>query len=224
MNGSGRATRGGDVFRTGRFLAQGFLYNSVRRATRAEGPHGCVTHRTHGATTKQNRNHRRSRVAELPQATTKLLPNCYHTALGRYGAVDQDNWTLKILVYASRAVQFHPHGVNPISSGPPHVRPMWALSTCGEPDEIKKNTQPKNITLFSTEKFYALFGDLGPSSSRPCSSSSTRTPSPRRRTWGRRRATRPGTRHSSTASLSAWTTPSCERPRGRGEQDEGIIF
>ena len=23
---------------------------------------------------------------------------------------------------------------------------MWALSTCGEPDEIKKNTHPKNIT------------------------------------------------------------------------------
>ena len=28
----------------------------------------------------------------------------------------------------------------------PHVRPMWALSTCGEPNEIKKNTHPKNIT------------------------------------------------------------------------------
>ena len=25
---------------------------------------------------------------------------------------------------------------------------MWALSTCGEPDEIKKNTHPKNIALF----------------------------------------------------------------------------
>ena len=37
-----------------------------------------------------------------------------------------------------------PMGVNPISSGSPHVRPMGR--TCGEPDEIKKNTHPKNIT------------------------------------------------------------------------------
>ena len=36
--------------------------------------------------------------------------------------------------------------VNSILSGSPHVRPMWALSTCGEPDEIKKNTHPKYIT------------------------------------------------------------------------------
>ena len=31
-------------------------------------------------------------------------------------------------------------GVNPISSGSPHVRQM--VRTCGEPDEIKKNTYP----------------------------------------------------------------------------------
>ena len=36
--------------------------------------------------------------------------------------------------------------VNPISSGPPHVRPMGVHRTCGEPDEIKKNAHPKNIT------------------------------------------------------------------------------
>ena len=47
-------------------------------------------------------------------------------------------------LYASRAVQFHPMAVNPISSGSPHVRPMGR--TCGEPDEIKKNTHPKYIT------------------------------------------------------------------------------
>ena len=46
---------------------------------------------------------------------------------------------------------FTPMGVNPIPSGPPHVRPMWALSTCGEPDEIKENALPENIT--------ALVGD-----------------------------------------------------------------
>ena len=35
-------------------------------------------------------------------------------------------------------------GVNPISSGPPHVHPTGR--TCGEPDEIKKNTHPKYVT------------------------------------------------------------------------------
>ena len=38
-------------------------------------------------------------------------------------------------------------GVNSISFGPPHVRPLGY--TCGEPNEIKKNTHPKNICLFS---------------------------------------------------------------------------
>ena len=37
-----------------------------------------------------------------------------------------------------------PWGVNSISSGSPRVRPMGR--TCGEPDEIKKNTHPKYIT------------------------------------------------------------------------------
>ena len=41
-------------------------------------------------------------------------------------------------------------GVNSISSGSLHVRPMWALSTCGKPKEImikiKKDTHPKNVT------------------------------------------------------------------------------
>ena len=41
---------------------------------------------------------------------------------------------------------FTPMGVNSISFGSPHVGPIWALSTCGEPDEIKKNTHPKNTT------------------------------------------------------------------------------
>ena len=39
---------------------------------------------------------------------------------------------------------FTPMGVNSISSGSPRVRPMGR--TCGEPDEIKKNTHPKNFT------------------------------------------------------------------------------
>ena len=44
---------------------------------------------------------------------------------------------------ASRLIS-PPWRVNSISSGSPHVRPMGR--TCGEPDEIKKNTHPKNIT------------------------------------------------------------------------------
>ena len=49
--------------------------------------------------------------------------------------------------YAPRAVQFHPHGgVNPISSGSPHVRCTPMGRTCGKPDEIKKTTHPKWFT------------------------------------------------------------------------------
>ena len=43
-------------------------------------------------------------------------------------------------------VNYTPMGVNSISSGSPHVRPMGR--TCGEPDEIKRNTHPKRITAF----------------------------------------------------------------------------
>ena len=52
-----------------------------------------------------------------------------------------------------------PMAVNSISSDSPHVRPMWAaLSTCGEPDEIKKNTgyPPRQmLPLFSVVKYPA---------------------------------------------------------------------
>ena len=39
-------------------------------------------------------------------------------------------------------------GANSISFGSPHVRctPMGRTDTCGDPNEIKKNTHPKNIT------------------------------------------------------------------------------
>ena len=47
-----------------------------------------------------------------------------------------------------------PMAVNSISPGPPHVRcaPMWALSTCGEPDEIKKNTHPRHTAALVREQ------------------------------------------------------------------------
>ena len=53
---------------------------------------------------------------------------------------------------ANELFNFNPMGVNSISSGSPHVRPMWALSTCGEPGEIKKSTHPKNITALFREQ------------------------------------------------------------------------
>ena len=65
-----------------------------------------------------------------------------------------------------------PVGVNSISSGSPHVRPMGVHRACGEPDEIKKNTHPKNIpavlraqeiiadhTYFELGMFYFLSSD-----------------------------------------------------------------
>ena len=51
---------------------------------------------------------------------------------------------------------FTPMGVNPISPGSPHVRPMGVHRTCGGPDEIKKNTHPKNITALFRDRSGAL--------------------------------------------------------------------
>ena len=45
---------------------------------------------------------------------------------------------------------FTPMAVNSVSSGSPHVRPMGR--TCGEPDEIKKNTHPKFFTALFRER------------------------------------------------------------------------
>ena len=47
-----------------------------------------------------------------------------------------------------------PWRVNSISSGSPHVRPMGR--TCGEPDEIKKNTRPKNIATLFRDRVLAV--------------------------------------------------------------------
>ena len=43
-----------------------------------------------------------------------------------------------------------PMAVNSISLGSPHVRPMGR--TCAGPNEIKKNTHPKNITTLFREQ------------------------------------------------------------------------
>jgi len=53
-------------------------------------------------------------------------------------------WMVQVRVWPGTRREpftFTPMGVNPISSGSPPVRPMGR--TCGEPDEIKKNTHPK---------------------------------------------------------------------------------
>ena len=47
---------------------------------------------------------------------------------------------------------FTPMGVNPISSGSPHVRCTPMGRTCGEPDEIKKNTHPEYFTALFREQ------------------------------------------------------------------------
>ena len=49
--------------------------------------------------------------------------------------------------------------VNSISSGSPHVRPMGR--TCGEPDEIKKNTHPKLFTALFRERTSGLLLVVG---------------------------------------------------------------
>ena len=45
-----------------------------------------------------------------------------------------------------------PVGVNLISSGSPHGRCTPMGRTCGEPDEIKKNTHPEYVTALSREQ------------------------------------------------------------------------
>ena len=61
--------------------------------------------------------------------------------------------------YAPRAVQLHPDGGQFDFVWPPartmHT-PMWALSTCGESDEIKKNTHPTYITAAFREQVLEL--------------------------------------------------------------------
>ena len=65
-----------------------------------------------------------------------------------------------------------PMAVNPISSGSPHVRPTGVHRTCGEPDEIKKNTHPKNIpALFF---FSCVWQDLVDACLQRCCANSSR--------------------------------------------------
>ena len=64
-------------------------------------------------------------------------------------------WVFAVYAPTSRSVSPQPQrGVNSISFGwfgSPRVRctPMWSLSTCGArpPNEIKKNTHPKEFTF-----------------------------------------------------------------------------
>ena len=55
---------------------------------------------------------------------------------------------------------FTPMGVNPISPGSPHVRPTGVHRTCEAPDEIKKNTHPKNITALFRDHGQAVRGSV----------------------------------------------------------------
>ena len=58
-------------------------------------------------------------------------------------------------LYVGRSIP-PPWGVNPISSGSPHARPMGVHCTCGEPDEIKKNTHRENVTALFREQLRGL--------------------------------------------------------------------
>ena len=55
---------------------------------------------------------------------------------------------------------FTPMGVNSISSGSPRVRRMGGHRTCGEPNEMKKNTHSKNSTaLLGVRRHIGSRGD-----------------------------------------------------------------
>ena len=84
--------------------------------------------------------------------TRKILPlsAVLRPALGE--ATDLFSTTCITTVGEATQFSFTPMAVNPISLGSPHVRPMGVHCTCGEPDEIKKNTHPKNIAALVREQ------------------------------------------------------------------------
>ena len=137
-----------------------------------------------------------------------------------------------LCIYGTRREPFNftPMAVNPISSGSPHVRPTGR--TCGESDEIKKNTHPKHVT--------ALFGEQVSSSSRtPTRRRLVRPPAPsprpppqarspprrtrrrrsspesRRRLIWRRRTSRLSARRTSRAPTASGSTKSAGRCSAR---------
>ena len=69
----------------------------------------------------------------------------------RYSSPLLDSSTLAL---QREPFNFTPMAVNSISSGSPHVRPKGR--TCGEPDEIKKNTHPKIFTALFRERTWRI--------------------------------------------------------------------
>ena len=67
-------------------------------------------------------------------------------------------------MYATRAVQFHPRGsqfdIVWLPARTPHggERHTGVIRTCGEPDEIKKNTHPEDITPLARAQVFILVG------------------------------------------------------------------
>ena len=66
-------------------------------------------------------------------------------AMGQFGVSPAD--VVEGVSVPSRSIP-PPMGVNSISSGSPHIlrAHMGVRRTCGEPDELKKNTHPNNVT------------------------------------------------------------------------------
>ena len=108
-------------------LSGGHFLGFVRRSgtTRAEGPHVGPQHV------------RRAKQVEL----TAAQGSWYLSFVSRY---ELSVWAR---TNGTRREPFNstPMAVNSVSSGSPHVRPVGR--TCGEPDEIKKNTHPKILPL-----------------------------------------------------------------------------
>ena len=74
-----------------------------------------------------------------------------------------------LLAHCTRREPFisTPMGVDSISFGPPHVHPTGR--TCGEPNEIKKNTHPENVTALFLEQAPAPLWRLSSNPRRLCS-------------------------------------------------------
>ena len=95
------------------------------------------------------------RTCGEPNETRKNAhPKNIPTFFLRDQALEKNTHLVELKIDGTRREPFNstPMAANSISSGSPHVRCTPMGRTCGEPDEIKKNTHPKNFTALFREQ------------------------------------------------------------------------
>ena len=122
----------------------GIVFDSVWLATRADGPHG--VRRTRGAKTNQLDRH--ARVIERLFARYKQFKLRWYTEELPFNNYSTVHCTHGWVRAPSRSIPPPWRSIRSRLAPRTHdAPPMWALSACGEPDEIKTNTRPECLTL-----------------------------------------------------------------------------